>query len=118
MCAHRAAVPRLVVTMCPSPPSTAGAQQAAQLCVRHQLRRRELQPQLCFSTDSTGSQPSLKAQRISYMLVNCTQPTSTGHSGTLAVQEPSHCWEQGTGKFRERNDSHKEPRDSTKHFTV
>lgn len=73
-----------------------------------------MQPQLCFSTDSPSFQPSLKAQRISYILADCTWATSKGHSGTLAAQEPSHCWEQETGSKvlgeiqRGRNNFHKE----------
>lgn len=42
---------------------------------------KEMQPQLCFPTDSWGCQPSLKAHRISYMLANCTRPTTLGNRG-------------------------------------
>lgn len=96
------------------PSITAAAHQAAQLCVCATSTEDKRCNHGTTFPDSSGFQPSLKAQKISYMLANCTWPTSTRHPGTLAARELSHCWEQGKGSKvlgevqRGRSDFHKE----------
>lgn len=113
MCAHRAAVPRLVVTICLNPPSQQQHTRLLSSVCATSTEDKRCNHGTTFP-DSSGFQPSLKAQKISYMLANCTRPTSTRHPGTLAAQESLHCWEQGKGSKvlgevqRGRSDFHKE----------
>lgn len=108
MCAQRAAVPRLVVTACLKPPP--------------QREHTRLLGSVCAT--STGdksravaapfpqSPPAFSPARRHRELVTCLQIVPGP-----GAQEPSHCWEQGTGsKVRgEVQRVHIELQDSTKH---